>query len=530
MPHLLSLCILLLSPTYFSAQENNINYALDYIEQARDYYNTEDYEKSLLYYNKAKQIAKKLQNDSVLSFVYAKISHIHLRNGKNKDAFDACSKAMDINERIGNVEKEIIANSGFVILLKRMNRLDKALEVALRSLKAIPKTKYYNQRNHVSILIVTSEVYIDKEQYDSVLYYTDKGLAISKSIGFQEGILDLYIKKGMVYYYQKQYDASLNYLLKAKDILANEKIKNRTYPKIKSNYFIGSCYYEQGLYHKAIDILVGSINNFEQNDLFKPPAIRSHLLLANCYQEKKEYQKANFWHSKYAELNASYQKDKDQTVDVIHEKETSKLQAKIANFRAEKIEDKKIQRNIFWILISISVALIAIVFMYIKKQRYNKRLFNTLLNEINLLESTKQTTTIKKESTYELSIDEDKVQNIIKGLEKLEMQEYFLKSECNLRAMAKKLKTNATYLSKIINIHKEKNFTDYINDLRIEYVLQRLKNDKKFRSYAIQSIASEVGYKSSYSLVKHFKAKTGINPSYYIKSLEKQQADSELIT
>ncbi|MBQ0732680.1 tetratricopeptide repeat protein [Aquimarina celericrescens] len=526
--YLLPLFILVFNSFYTSSQDNDLQDAVAYIKQATLFYGDEDYEQSISYYDKAEEIVKELHNDSLLSVIYTRKGHIHLRDGKNKNALNAYSKALDIAELTQYKELEITANSGLIVILRRMNRLEKALKIAHRSLRVIPNTKFYRKGGHASIIILTSEVYLDREQYDSTLYYIEKGLEISKELRYQEAILDLYIKKGMVYYYQKKYDESLNFLFKAKDILSEQEINNKSFPSINTSYFIASCYYQQKFYDQAISILLDSIDNFEENDLFKPPAIRSHLLLANCYNEKNEYEKANQWRSKYVKLNESYQNDKDQTVDIIHKKETKKLQKEIINIKADQIKDKQAKNQIFWILLLTSTALISTIFIYFKKQRSNKTLFNKLMKEINDLESVKQATIGKKESSKEIIIDDQKINQIIKGLEKLEVEEYFLKSECNLRSMAKKLKTNATYLSKTINIHKEKNFTDYINDLRIEYVLKRLKDDKRFRSYSIQSIATEIGYKSSYSLVKHFKAKTGINPSYYIKSLDKQHIVPEI--
>ena len=526
--HLLTLIISIFYSIDFCAQEVDMQNAIAYIEKAKTFYQKENYEQSMSYFDMAEEIVKELHNDSLLSVIYTRKGHIHLRDGKNKNALTAYSKALDIAELTEHKELEITANSGLIVLLRRMNRLDKALKIAHRSLKLLPNTKHYKARSHASILVLISEVHLHQEQYDSTLYYIEKGLKISKEIEHQEATLDLYLKKGMVYYYQKKYDESLRYLFQAKDILSKQVINNKSFPTINASYFIASCYYQQGHYDQAITILLDSINRFEENDLFKPPAIRSHLLLANCYNEKKEYQKANQWRSEYVKLNASYQNDKDQTVDIIHERETKRLQKEIINMKADQIKNQQAKNQIFWILLLTITALIYFAFMYFKKQKSNKSLFQKLMQKINELESVKHPSTSKEQSKKEIIIDDQKINEIAKRLEKLEAQEYFLKSECNLRAMAKKLKTNATYLSKTISIHKQKNFTDYINDLRIEYVLKRLKNDKKFRSFSIQSIATEIGYKSSYSLVKHFKSRTGINPSYFIKSLDKQQLPSEI--
>jgi len=71
----------------------------------------------------------------------------------------------------------------------------------------------------------------------------------------------------------------------------------------------------------------------------------------------------------------------------------------------------------------------------------------------------------------------------------------------------------------IINHHKEKNFSNYLNDLRIEYVIKELKTNIVLRKYTIEALANEIGFNSSESFSKAFYRKTGIYPSYYIKRL-----------
>jgi AraC-like DNA-binding protein len=111
------------------------------------------------------------------------------------------------------------------------------------------------------------------------------------------------------------------------------------------------------------------------------------------------------------------------------------------------------------------------------------------------------------------------VGRIIRGLDKLEDEKYFLKMDCTASNLAKKINTNTTYLSKIINTYYQKNFTEYINDLRIEFALNRLKNDKLYGQYSILAIANEIGFKSKESFNSAFKKRTGVLPSSLIKAL-----------
>ena len=124
----------------------------------------------------------------------------------------------------------------------------------------------------------------------------------------------------------------------------------------------------------------------------------------------------------------------------------------------------------------------------------------------------------KKEPQNTIKSDKT-VDEILQKLKNLEAQEFYLNPKYNLYATAKKIDTNTTYLSSILNTHEKMTFTEYLNNLRIQYTLNRLENDKKFRLYTIKAIAKEVGYKSHGSFSRAFKAKTGENPSTYLKKI-----------
>lgn len=110
--------------------------------------------------------------------------------------------------------------------------------------------------------------------------------------------------------------------------------------------------------------------------------------------------------------------------------------------------------------------------------------------------------------------------NILEGLRQFEGREDFLSKNISLKELANNLKTNTTYLSSVINSKEKKNFSKYISDLRIEYCVEKIKKDKKFRSYSIKAISSEVGFKSQEAFSKAFYKKTGIYPSYFISKLK----------
>ena len=181
----------------------------------------------------------------------------------------------------------------------------------------------------------------------------------------------------------------------------------------------------------------------------------------------------------------------------------------------KKFQKKKQNNYLILLCLSLLSILIAILFIYKKQQAQNKRKFNLLLEKIE--ESQQQNS--KKQYSKEKQISDTKVASILDTLQKFEQDNLYLNSNTSLHFVAKKLKTNTSYLSKIINEHKGQTFTNYITELRINYALHNLKNNKILRSYSIKAIAKELGFKSEGAFSRAFKKQTGIYPSFFIKNL-----------
>lgn|GEM_PF-816803 len=127
--------------------------------------------------------------------------------------------------------------------------------------------------------------------------------------------------------------------------------------------------------------------------------------------------------------------------------------------------------------------------------------------------------TIKKKS----QVISDKAElRILEKLKDFENSEKFLDDSITITILAKHLDTNVKYLSTVLNNQKQKSFNLYINELRIQYITERLKNDKKFRSYKISYLATVCGFTSHSSFTSFFKSIVGITASAYINKLNQE--------
>jgi len=481
-----------------------------YIDIGKFFYTKQVYDRSYYYINQSINYAIQIGDSELLSRTYLIQGNVLTYTWKNKQALDAYYKAIKHAREAKNNENESIARVNVAVILRRMKQYNKALEVCYESSKIIPESK-----NRVNLTTILSEIHLDLKQIDSSEYYINEGLKLSEKLDYNLGLIDLQIRKGMVSCYKKDFEASEGYFSKAEKIMSDNNLKSKKF-QTNLNYARSLCFYENGKFNKAVSNLETMIESFGDTiDPKKRHVLDSYLLMAKSFTKIGALEKSNEWYTKYIALNEEFQQSQDQTVNKINKKDIESLGSEIEKLKLQKLKSKKSYLYII-VAFSISVLLLSIALVrYKRKQKSNKTTFDTLLDKINTLEATNYKTPVK-----EIIIKDSKIANIIKGLDKLEEQEFYLSNNCNLRSVAKKVKTNATYLSKIINKHKSKNFNDYINDLRINYTIRHLKNDKRFRSFSIKSIATEVGYKSDFSFSKHFKAKTGLNPSYYIKQIE----------
>ncbi len=189
----------------------------------------------------------------------------------------------------------------------------------------------------------------------------------------------------------------------------------------------------------------------------------------------------------------------------------------------EKLENKNDTLNLNFIFLLITtIIIIVVVIIQFRRHRLYKQRFEKLVNELGRTPEKLPKIELEKTS-QDLHIDLEIVSSILNKLEVFESKKGFLKRTITITSLAKKLSTNTKYLSKIINTYKKKSFIQYINDLRVEYILHELKVNPMLHHYTILSIAKEASFNSIGSFTVAFKKKTGITPSYYIKSLKKKE-------
>ncbi|MPL55939.1 hypothetical protein SDC9_01421 [bioreactor metagenome] len=130
----------------------------------------------------------------------------------------------------------------------------------------------------------------------------------------------------------------------------------------------------------------------------------------------------------------------------------------------------------------------------------------------------------KKEASTHQNINAETINEftekiILEGLKKFENKYSFLQKSITLGKLATELNTNVRYLSIVIKKHKAENFNQYLNGLRIQYIVVKLKYDEEFSKYKISYLSDLCGYSSPAAFTRYFFEIMRQTPSEYIKDI-----------
>lgn len=168
--------------------------------------------------------------------------------------------------------------------------------------------------------------------------------------------------------------------------------------------------------------------------------------------------------------------------------------------------------------------------LYIRKQKRNQRRFKLLTQAATQeppLERPITAAPDKPSDTEKDLMPEATQKDLLKKLERFERSHQFRDRNISIAVLAGKMRTNTKYLSFIINTYRNKDFNSYVNDLRINYIIAKMKEDDKYLNYKISYLAEECGFATHSQFTKVFKSVAGMSPSAFMECMKRKPDQSE---
>lgn len=465
-------------------------------------------------------------------------------------------------------------------IYQQKENLEKSIEYGLMAEKLAAESGDYAWQARANGLIAGQ--YRMMELYNKAKTYSEKALAVIHKIKDPEmanstaGLMqqelafcnmDLDNYRRAIFHLQK---AAVNFeqLREKKQsfMMNNERLLGQNYLHLKS--------YDTALTHfqKALDISTGQPVEYITGMIHKGLA-ETHLELGNLKEAKKYLDQAEKIanESQYLQIkNAIYDLSK-RYYDAV--KDTGKLavarekQDSVANElldkRAElldktyaKLEEKEMKNEAIsrqktgtiFLLCFLLVCTVTCFIVYSKKRRKAEQMrFNAILEQ---LEAKEKDTAKKAEEIVNPEVQEHKgndqvdvleqeagapqsnddndarsimsvetEQKLLAGLDEFEKNSLYLDKSLSLSSLAGTLDTNNKYLSYIIKTHKQADYSTYVNELRVDYIIEKLKNNPEWRQYKISVLAEAAGFTSHSQFAAVFKTLKGLSPSAFIRYL-----------
>jgi len=471
---------------------------------------------SLKYCDSIIELTKLLNHYEYPGFGYMTKGMSHYNLGNDQKALDNYLIAYQYARKHNNIEQLLYIES-LVGKLKNFSGND---QQALKSFKTVIN-KIENNKNknkfkqlYLGTLYSTSNSFILGKKYDSALVYSTKGIKKSLIEKDYKLYYNFVSQTGYIAYYQNNFKAAIDSLDKA---FPFETTPNGL---LNDHYYRGNIYQKQNKEEKAFYHFkkADSIYNSANDVVAEVRDIQDYFV--NYYKMKGDIKNQLVYINRLLKVDSVLNKNYKNINEILIKKYDTPLLLS----QKEKIIKKLKNESLKYSYTILGLALIIVVFIlfFLWSNTQHKSIDKHITTKVlESVDKNKVKKTKKEDSKEPNTISQDIIESVLNSLKEFETNHDYLENKLTLNKLSKKLNTNSNYLSKIINTHKQMNFSSYISNLRIEYCLKKMKNDSKFRKYTITAISFEIGFNNVESFSKAFYKKTNSYPSTYIKEIEK---------
>lgn len=500
-----------------------------------------NYKESLILINKAPKGYERTKN---LAYLYNYGGVSDWLRGNFSEALLKYQKGEELSNEVNDIVQMVKFNINIALINGDIGNYKTAIKKSLKSDYLIEQNK--NLYTIDLYNLNKSNVYLSLGKF----YETKFKIENQKNNKFLDSAL-YYYKKTMVFSYENtknRVNAQLNLaniLFYKKKTRETEKAYQNIVTEAKENnldneyglaiYNLGYLYFSEKNYTKALVYFKKTDSIYHKNKSNINDFINSNYYQSKIYESFSDSENSLKHANTYLDYFEKNEKDMISQSQEINQYQNATVLKKEMELTKDKYTTNVLLKKIAFYFFGIISAIL--IFMYFKTRRKNKiaelkykAIIENYKEQLNQSVNNKiETLSIDSEKDIKpsnLNLDEEKENILFERLIKLEEQEIYLNQDFTLQFVAKKIKTNTTYLSYIVNKRFGKTFSEYANELKINYVINEMITNKSYRKYSTQAIAESVGYKNATSFTKLFNKKTGLSP---VKFAEKLNQDNENI-
>lgn len=453
--------------------------------------------------------AQKTKDDLLLGSAYLTKGIVHYDRKELKTALDYYLRADKYISRTDNSDAKYMIKYSIALTKYHIGFYDEAIALFTQCMK------YYSEENdraYLNTLHSLGICYNKIGDFDKCSMMNATGLKASEDFEITEMIPYFINSEGINQFSKGKYYEAIKMLLKSMPTI---KKKKDFANEATTLFYVGKSYWKLEQYDKAIGYFKEVDQIFQTHNYMREDIRESYEFLIEHYNNNKNEQAELIYVKKLLKVNQFLNDNKYYLANkVIKEYDNTKLVA-----TKTAIEKSLRRKNNTKLIIIVTMSIMGFIMLYrytIFRKKYRKK-FQALMTKAKKQPNTDPVTMMEALS----DINPEVVETVIKNMQRFEQKKEFLQKDLTQVKLAALLDTNTRYIPKIVLHATGKTTIDYMCDLKIEYLVERLKTDSRVRNYTQKALGQEVGFGCTQNFARAFKSYTGMTSTLFISELKR---------
>ncbi|MCO6459827.1 MAG: tetratricopeptide repeat protein [Saprospiraceae bacterium] len=464
------------------------------------------------------------------------IARIYQQKEDLDKAIEYAQKAEKMAEKYGEFAWQARSNGMIAGQYRMMELYNQAKKYTAKAMQIIPKIKNHEMANSTAGLMQQEFAFtnMDQDNWQQAIIHLNAAEKYFNRLKEKKYFLinnDRLL--GTNYFYLKNYDLALSYYKRALDNSKNNPV----------NYITGMIH--KGMAETYLEMGKLSMAKQHLDEAEKIADQSQYLQIKNSI-----YDLSTRYYALVKDSNILFEarNKKDSINEQLLDKRADLLDKNYAELNNKDIkaenESKLKNKTIFTLLAILVIVIVSFLFYSNKKRKKELDRFKEVMEQLNALKTevplnkgleaiesinSQRNTSLDESSlkndenlAFHRIMSEKTEQKLLDDLTNFENSNLYLDKNISLSSLSTEFETNNKYLSYVIKVHKNTDFSTYVNKLRINYIIRMLKENPDWRKYKISFLAETTGFSSHSQFTSIFKTLKGLSPSAFIRYLDKE--------
>lgn len=353
--------------------------------------------------------------------------------------------------------------------------------------------------------------YTSLKKYGLAAATNDLGLREAVHSGNESFVAYFTQAKGINLYFQREYEKALAMLEKS---LPGIQKNRHAAAETMAYFYSAKCHLAVGDTLKAVPLLQKVDSAFASEDYIRPDLREAYEHLIAYYKKKKEIDKQLHYTNRLLHADSIIEKNFRYLSGKIHRHfNTKELLDSKSGLEKELRNQQRSTRLLAFILLLAAAVIVQLSVRNAKK----KKIFETVMAEAEHLPAKKQEI---REPKGEIGLSDEVVAALLQCLVKFESGKKFLEKDLTIAKLAASFNSNTKYVAKVILHRRGMRYIDYVNSLKIAYIVKLLKENRQARNFTLKALAGEAGFNTAQHFTSAFLKHVGISATYFIEKLK----------